>query len=252
MKRPRRAAPSGAFTLIELLVVISIVALLVAILLPSLAAARGAARTSQCISQQRQIGIGFAGYQVVSDDYFVQERQTFGTPNGEDDLLWPAVLMQQKHLSNGLIYRCSEFESEPGVPDFQALSNPPTYIGTAWSYIHYGYNFLHLGSSYTLYPSTDPRYSQPARLDQVRQPSRTIVALDAFRLDAALAGTGTFGAYAAYDQYAPTGVGHGRHRNTVGVVWADGHATAVGVREPSDVYDELTDKNDADNYWDRK
>ena len=44
-----------AFTLIELLVVISIIALLIAILLPALGAARESARTSQCLSNNRQV-----------------------------------------------------------------------------------------------------------------------------------------------------------------------------------------------------
>ena len=50
------------FTLIELLVVISIIALLIALLLPSLSSAREAARTAVCLSQQRQMGIGFYAY----------------------------------------------------------------------------------------------------------------------------------------------------------------------------------------------
>lgn len=46
-----------AFTLIELLVVISIIALLISILLPALGAARDAARSTACLSDQRQIGL---------------------------------------------------------------------------------------------------------------------------------------------------------------------------------------------------
>ncbi len=55
LKRLNRSA--AGFTLIELLVVISIIALLIAILLPALGAARNAARTVQCLSNVRQMGI---------------------------------------------------------------------------------------------------------------------------------------------------------------------------------------------------
>jgi prepilin-type processing-associated H-X9-DG protein/prepilin-type N-terminal cleavage/methylation domain-containing protein len=58
--RTRRT--SAAFTLVELLVVIGIIAVLIAILLPALNKARSAARTTQCLSNIRQMGIGFLSY----------------------------------------------------------------------------------------------------------------------------------------------------------------------------------------------
>lgn len=58
-----------AFTLIELLVVISVIALLIAILLPMLAAARRSARSVQCASNQRQMGIAITAFQTDFKGY---------------------------------------------------------------------------------------------------------------------------------------------------------------------------------------
>lgn len=54
--------PFSGFTLIELLVVISIISLLVALLLPALTAARAAAAASQCLANQRTMGIAMQSY----------------------------------------------------------------------------------------------------------------------------------------------------------------------------------------------
>src|SRR3954454_24273380 len=70
MFSPRRRS---AFTLVELLVVIGIIAVLIAILLPGLNAARRQSRSVKCLSNLRQLGIGFQMY-----------AQTF---NGK----WPVV-----------------------------------------------------------------------------------------------------------------------------------------------------------------
>lgn len=79
---PRNAR---GFTLVELLVVIGIIALLISILLPSLARAREAAVNVSCLSNLRQMGIGFNMYSNDNQGKLPVGLWTGWTPAPEND-----------------------------------------------------------------------------------------------------------------------------------------------------------------------
>jgi prepilin-type N-terminal cleavage/methylation domain-containing protein/prepilin-type processing-associated H-X9-DG protein len=66
--RIQKRSTHRGFTLIELLVVIAIIAILAAILFPVFAKAREKARQTSCLSNEKQLGLGFLQYVQDNDE----------------------------------------------------------------------------------------------------------------------------------------------------------------------------------------
>ena len=94
MKISLAKSEKRAFTLIELLVVIAIIAILAAMLLPALAKSKAQALGSQCISNLRQLTLGWIAYAGDSRDYFVLNGNNGDTPGGTANAPTPGVNLQ--------------------------------------------------------------------------------------------------------------------------------------------------------------
>ena len=86
---PRRSLLG--FTLIELLVVIAIIAILAAILFPVFQKVRENARRTQCLSNEKQIGLGVIQYQQDADEKNPGGINGYGGGSGYAGQIYPFV-----------------------------------------------------------------------------------------------------------------------------------------------------------------
>jgi prepilin-type N-terminal cleavage/methylation domain-containing protein len=119
-----------AFTLTEMLVVISIIAILAGLLLPALAHAKAKANRIQCISNLKQIGLGF---RLFADEH--GGRFPWMVPVKDGGALKQGVRFQFLACSNALntprILACS---SDQGVVKMDRWSQMTDHRGLSYFY----------------------------------------------------------------------------------------------------------------------
>ncbi len=132
----------SGFTLIELLVVIAIIAILAAILFPVFAKAREKARQTSCLSQTKQLGLGFIQYY---QDY--DEKLPAGTQNDltkayldKPGLGWGGQIYNQ--IKSVGIYKC---------PDDSTASIAALAPANAQVPVSYAFNSNAAGATQAIY-----------------------------------------------------------------------------------------------------
>jgi prepilin-type N-terminal cleavage/methylation domain-containing protein len=248
MRRMRRVS---AFTLIELLVSIAIVSLLVALFLPALGGAREASRTALCLSNQRQLVVGWMLYADAHGGWAMPlfEERSPQPPAAPVMVYWwgeivsgvdgPEVAHERGFLSPYLdaglharsVYECpsqpwGSYRAQP------AGSAVPVPTST------YGYN------GYYLCPPRTPGWwmqtaGQPwKRIADVQQPGELLVFADTLLAGGSIPLNNALldppllfsGGLWVVNPYPTTAFRHGGGHGSAATARADGSARAVRAR----------------------
>ncbi|MFO0832662.1 MAG: prepilin-type N-terminal cleavage/methylation domain-containing protein [Phycisphaerales bacterium] len=187
---PRLRRGAAAFTLIELLVCIAIIGVLIGLLIPGLSAARESARSTVCLSNQRQMILAWQVYADTYRDYAVPYNTStgplgsgqptsstywWGSFTGPDSMVVPEDGFLSRFIDSTLnirsVYEC------PSQPWGTYIAQPVSLVNRQPTST-YGYN------GYYLSPSRVPGYSDQIgfrpwrRTSDIRNPSSLFVFAD--------------------------------------------------------------------------
>ncbi|AIE87381.1 prepilin-type N-terminal cleavage/methylation domain-containing protein [Fimbriimonas ginsengisoli] len=177
-----------AFTLIELLVVIAIIAILAAILFPVFAQAKAAAKKTACMSNLKQINLGFQMYLGDSDDTFVP--WTTNACNTETPINGGGSF-DTGYLYNNRIAPYIKNGVDPATGKLSGVWECPS-IKSSTSAItnNYAYNYYSLGGTHncpqinagplnaSFAPFNDTQYTKPANATTLGRPAEIYVIAD--------------------------------------------------------------------------
>jgi prepilin-type N-terminal cleavage/methylation domain-containing protein len=228
-----RAGRGRGFTLVELLVVIAIIGLIAALLLPALNAANGSARTAGCLSNLRQLMLGWKMYADENNGVlavniplpgnspawiagdFAEPGESTNTTIVRQGLIFP-------YVRNAAIYRC---------PGDAAVSNGAPVI---LSYSMNGWmgsrtmNDDQSQASTTLYGVNYRTFVRESEISVIGATSQLWVIADE---DHSTLNDGWF--LVTMDNSQPFASFPGiRHRHGSGMIFADGHADVFKLRDP--------------------
>ncbi len=202
------------FTLIELLVVMAIISILAALLLPALSTAREMGRSAVCISNLRQLYLAAVLYTEDYDGWYPPAAADIMHANLQR---WHGIretLSAPFDPAKGPLYpylQTGKIKEDPTFKKFYQDSGA-FELGTGG----YGYNSQYVGGS-------PDNLEIPARVNQIRNPSQTIMFADSAFLSGGKLIEYSFvtAPYWSWGKADPSI--HFRHRGKANIAFCDGH-----------------------------
>ncbi|MGI5817771.1 MAG: DUF1559 domain-containing protein [Armatimonadota bacterium] len=206
------------FTLIELLVVIAIIAILAAILFPVFARAREKARQTTCLSNLKQVGLGWMMYASDYDERVMPVE--LPSPGDVKYYWWTAYnsATSTQLPEGGLIYPYMKNNQVHACPSF--ANDLRADIG----HTGYAYNYHYL--SPIIYNPDWSYEVAPVSLAAIQSPAETVTFADGARINFMDGRTLEGNTYLEPPSQDYPGF-HGRHNGVGNIAWADGHASAA-------------------------